>query len=129
MYDSDHNMPKLVGRVDGCNAGAVEDPLGELMKIFHATSLKVEQVGIALDIEEKMCEAGFTLSTEVLQCVLQICEESYEYILVNELVTADVIYSDQLTDAFFSTLDGLMSRPIEIVSLEDFIKSKTCLSS
>ena len=40
------------------------------------------QVGIALDIEEKMCEAGFTLSTEVLQCVLQICEESYEYILV-----------------------------------------------
>ncbi|KAG4949759.1 hypothetical protein JHK86_042998 [Glycine max] len=81
MYDSDHNMPKLVGRVDGCNAGAVEDPLGELMKIFHATSLKVEQVGIALDIVEKMCEAGFTLSTEVLQCVLQICEESYEYIL------------------------------------------------
>jgi len=40
------------------------------------------QVGIALGIVEKMCEVGFTLSTEVLQCILQICEESYEYILV-----------------------------------------------
>ncbi|KAG4967983.1 hypothetical protein JHK82_033688 [Glycine max] len=28
-----------------------------------------------------MCEAGFTLSTEVLQYILQICEESYEYVL------------------------------------------------
>ena len=40
------------------------------------------QVGVALDIVEKMCEAGFTLSTEVLQYILQICEESYEYVLV-----------------------------------------------
>ena len=28
-------MPKPVGHVDGCNAGAVEDPLGELMKILY----------------------------------------------------------------------------------------------
>jgi len=40
------------------------------------------QVGDALDIVEQMCNAGFYLSTDVLQFILQICEESYEYILV-----------------------------------------------
>jgi len=40
------------------------------------------QVGDALDIVEQMCNAGFYLSTGVLQFILQICEESYEYILV-----------------------------------------------
>ena len=28
-------MPKSVGRVERCNTGAVEDPLGELMKILY----------------------------------------------------------------------------------------------
>ncbi|XP_028237932.1 pentatricopeptide repeat-containing protein At4g04790, mitochondrial-like isoform X2 [Glycine soja] len=51
--------------------------------ILHCCGL--DKVGIALDIVEKMCEAGFTLSTEVLQCILQICEESYEYILVHRI--------------------------------------------
>jgi len=40
------------------------------------------QVGDALDIVEQMCAAGFNLSTYVLELILQICEESYEYILV-----------------------------------------------
>lgn len=40
------------------------------------------QMDVALDLVEKMCEAGFTLSSEVLQFLLQICEESFEYILV-----------------------------------------------
>ena len=40
------------------------------------------QVDVALDLVDKMCEAGFTLSTEVLQSILHICEETYEYILV-----------------------------------------------
>jgi len=40
------------------------------------------QVGDALDIVEQMCDAGFNLSTGVLQFILQICEESFEYILV-----------------------------------------------
>ncbi|KAG5033050.1 hypothetical protein JHK85_017032 [Glycine max] len=53
--------------------------------VYQAGSPSTSKVGIALDIVEKMCEAGFTLSTEVLQCILQICEESYEYILVHRI--------------------------------------------
>ena len=45
------------------------------------------------------------------------------------VVVADVIYGDQLTDAFFSTMERLMSRPTKIVSLEDFMKPKMSLSS
>ncbi|KAK7345976.1 hypothetical protein VNO80_20489 [Phaseolus coccineus] len=48
--------------------------------ILHCCGL--DKVGDALDIVEQMCNAGFYLSTDVLQFILQICEESYEYILV-----------------------------------------------
>lgn len=41
------------------------------------------QVDVALDIVDKMCQAGFELSTHVLQSILQICEEAYDYILVS----------------------------------------------
>ncbi|KAH1226974.1 hypothetical protein GmHk_11G033498 [Glycine max] len=33
--DSHPNVPKSVGSVERCNTGAVEDPLGELMKILY----------------------------------------------------------------------------------------------
>ena len=33
-------MPKSVGRVERCNLGAGEDPLGELMKILYDIYLK-----------------------------------------------------------------------------------------
>jgi len=39
-------------------------------------------VDAAVDIVEKMCEAGFELSTHVLQSILHICEQTYDYILV-----------------------------------------------
>ncbi|WVZ00221.1 hypothetical protein V8G54_026290 [Vigna mungo] len=37
----------------------------------------------ALDIVNEMCEAGLTLSTEVLHSMLQICDETSEYNLKN----------------------------------------------
>ncbi|GAU46174.1 hypothetical protein TSUD_93610 [Trifolium subterraneum] len=50
------------------------------------------KVDVALDIVDKMCEAGFRPSTHVLQTIVHICEETYDYILfqrafemVNEL--------------------------------------------
>ncbi|KAK8464182.1 hypothetical protein PHAVU_011G140050 [Phaseolus vulgaris] len=51
--------------------------------ILHFCGL--DKVGDALDIVEQMCNAGFYLSTDVLQFILQICEESYEYILVHRI--------------------------------------------
>ncbi|KAH1233653.1 hypothetical protein GmHk_09G026050 [Glycine max] len=42
--DSDHNVLKPVGRVDGCTAGAAQDPLGELMKIFYDVYQKPVEV-------------------------------------------------------------------------------------
>ncbi|KAK8471692.1 hypothetical protein PHAVU_003G295700 [Phaseolus vulgaris] len=51
--------------------------------ILHFCGL--DKVGDALDIVEQMCNAGFYLSTGVLQFILQICEESYEYILVYQI--------------------------------------------
>lgn len=46
------------------------------------------QVDTAVDIVDKMCEAGFTLSTQVLQSILHICEETYDYILVRYIFHA-----------------------------------------
>lgn len=40
------------------------------------------QVDVALDIVDKMCETGFMPSSQVLQSILQICEETFDYILV-----------------------------------------------
>ena len=37
-------MLKPVGRVDGCTAGAAQDPLGELMKIFYDVYQKPVEV-------------------------------------------------------------------------------------
>ncbi|KAK7262647.1 hypothetical protein RJT34_30222 [Clitoria ternatea] len=51
--------------------------------IVHCCGL--DKVDVALDIVENMCEAGFILSTEVLQSILHICEDSYEYILVHRI--------------------------------------------
>ncbi|KAK2380956.1 pentatricopeptide repeat-containing protein, mitochondrial [Trifolium repens] len=43
------------------------------------------KVDVALDIVEKMCEAGFKPSIHVLQTIVQICEETYDYILVHRI--------------------------------------------
>lgn len=43
------------------------------------------QVDAALDIVDKMCEAGYMVSTHMLQSILQICEETYDYILVRSI--------------------------------------------
>ncbi|XP_061370061.1 pentatricopeptide repeat-containing protein At4g21880, mitochondrial-like, partial [Gastrolobium bilobum] len=51
--------------------------------IFYCCGL--HKVDVALDIVDIMCKAGFTLTTEVLQSILQICEETYEYILVHRI--------------------------------------------
>lgn len=45
----------------------------------------MHKVDVALDIVDKMCQAGFELSTHVLQSILQICEEAYDYILVHRI--------------------------------------------
>ncbi|CAJ1978735.1 unnamed protein product [Sphenostylis stenocarpa] len=39
----------------------------------------------ALDIVETMCDAGFNLSTQLLQLILQTCEKSHEYNLIDDL--------------------------------------------
>jgi hypothetical protein len=60
-------------------------PLGSLTRLetaFHFFFKLLMQVDVALDIVEKMCEAGFKPSIHVLQTIIQICEETYDYILV-----------------------------------------------
>ncbi|XP_014521951.1 pentatricopeptide repeat-containing protein At4g04790, mitochondrial isoform X1 [Vigna radiata var. radiata] len=49
--------------------------------ILHSCAL--HKVHVALDIVNEMCEAGLTLSTEVLHSMLQICDETSEYNLKN----------------------------------------------
>ncbi|XP_022634393.1 pentatricopeptide repeat-containing protein At4g04790, mitochondrial isoform X3 [Vigna radiata var. radiata] len=53
--------------------------------VSYAVSIPNLAVGDALDIVEQMCDAGFNLSTDVLQFILQICEESFEYIWVHRI--------------------------------------------
>ncbi|CAJ1956790.1 unnamed protein product [Sphenostylis stenocarpa] len=48
--------------------------------ILH--SCELHKVHVALDIVNEMCEAGLTLSTEVLHSILQICHETSEHNLV-----------------------------------------------
>jgi len=43
------------------------------------------QVNVALDIVNEMCEAGLTLSTDVLHSMLQICDDTSEYNLVRPI--------------------------------------------
>ncbi|XP_027346358.1 pentatricopeptide repeat-containing protein At4g04790, mitochondrial-like [Abrus precatorius] len=80
--------------------------------ILHCCGL--DKVGIALDIVEKMCEAGFTLSIEVLQSILQKCEESYEYMLVHR------IYS--IIRSYHLELNGEVCRSLVhfLVRMKDF---------
>uniref|UniRef100_A0A367GL20 Pentacotripeptide-repeat region of PRORP domain-containing protein n=1 Tax=Glycine max TaxID=3847 RepID=A0A367GL20_SOYBN len=96
--------------------------LHELLEVLPSTSsyeklilhcCGLEKVGVALDIVEKMCEAGFTLSTEVLQYILQICEESYEYVLV---------YYIFLSPYYSSPLNGEICRCLVhfFVRMKDF---------
>ncbi|KAL1363219.1 hypothetical protein HN51_011404 [Arachis hypogaea] len=76
---------------------AVEDiiskfkSLHDLLEVLHSSSsyeklimycCDLGKVDVALDLVDNMCEAGFTLSTRMLQSILHICEETYEHILV-----------------------------------------------
>ncbi|KAL4328198.1 hypothetical protein AHAS_Ahas13G0176100 [Arachis hypogaea] len=76
---------------------AVEDiiskfkSLHDLLEVLHSSSsyeklimycCDIGKVDVALDLVDNMCEAGFTLSTRMLQSILHICEETYEHILV-----------------------------------------------
>ncbi|XP_057752702.1 pentatricopeptide repeat-containing protein At4g04790, mitochondrial-like [Arachis stenosperma] len=75
---------------------AVEDiiskfkSLHDLLEVLHSSSsyeklimycCDLGKVDVALDLVDNMCEAGFTLSTRMLQSILHICEETYEHIL------------------------------------------------
>ncbi|TKY48979.1 Pentatricopeptide repeat-containing protein mitochondrial [Spatholobus suberectus] len=48
--------------------------------ILHSCALL--KVHMALDIVDEMCEAGLTLSTKVLHSILQICDKTSEYNLL-----------------------------------------------
>jgi hypothetical protein len=50
------------------------------------------QVHAALDIVDKMCEVGMTLSIEVLHSILHASEESYDFNLVGCLHIAPPYY-------------------------------------
>ncbi|XP_020974165.1 pentatricopeptide repeat-containing protein At4g04790, mitochondrial isoform X1 [Arachis ipaensis] len=79
---------------------AVEDiiskfkSLHDLLEVLHSSSsyeklimycCDIGKVDVALDLVDNMCEAGFTLSTRMLQSILHICEETYEHILVGQI--------------------------------------------
>ncbi|GAB2284649.1 hypothetical protein Dimus_019101 [Dionaea muscipula] len=49
---------------------------------FCCDSLKVH---LALDVVDQMCQAGFSLSTETLNCISHACEESSEFYLVRRI--------------------------------------------
>lgn len=59
------------------------------------------QVHVALDIIDEMCEGGFTLSTEVLHSMLQICEETCKYTLVWRIFHIAVSLCYSLYDNIF----------------------------
>jgi len=40
------------------------------------------QVDVAIDVVDKMCEAGFTLSSHVMQSVLETCSETDQHFRV-----------------------------------------------
>ncbi|KAL2589776.1 hypothetical protein AAZV13_13G249700 [Glycine max] len=48
--------------------------------ILHSCALL--EVHVALDIVDEMCEAGLTLSTKALHSILQICDDTSEYNLI-----------------------------------------------
>ncbi|WVZ03396.1 hypothetical protein V8G54_024202 [Vigna mungo] len=94
-YDEDNISNFIVSYAVSIPNLAVEDimakvnNLHELLEVLLSSSsyeklilhcCGLDQVGDALDIVEQMCDAGFNLSTDVLQFILQICEESFEYI-------------------------------------------------
>ncbi|PNY06985.1 PPR containing plant-like protein [Trifolium pratense] len=106
-YDADHVSNFIACYAVSIPNLAVEDiiskieNLHDVLEVLPSSSAyeklilyccSTHKVDVALDIVEKMCEAGFKLSTHVLQTIVQICEETYDYILfqrayemVNEL--------------------------------------------
>ncbi|XP_022634392.1 pentatricopeptide repeat-containing protein At4g04790, mitochondrial isoform X2 [Vigna radiata var. radiata] len=99
-YDEDNISNFIVSYAVSIPNLAVEDimakvnNLHELLEVLLSSSsyeklilhcCGLDQVGDALDIVEQMCDAGFNLSTDVLQFILQICEESFEYIWVHRI--------------------------------------------
>lgn len=96
-HDSDDISNFIASYAVGIPNLAVEDIvskikyLHQLLEVLPSSSsyeklilycCDIRKVDVALDVVDKMCEAGFTLSTEVLRSILQICLETFEYNLV-----------------------------------------------
>ncbi|CAJ2650451.1 unnamed protein product [Trifolium pratense] len=99
-YDADHVSNFIACYAVSIPNLAVEDiiskieNLHDVLEVLPSSSAyeklilyccSTHKVDVALDIVEKMCEAGFKLSTHVLQTIVQICEETYDYILVHRI--------------------------------------------
>jgi len=54
------------------------------------------QVDVAIDVVDKMCESGFTLSSHVMQSVLETCSETDQHFRV--------LYISYVKQLFFFSL-------------------------
>ncbi|XP_061341805.1 pentatricopeptide repeat-containing protein At4g21880, mitochondrial-like [Gastrolobium bilobum] len=73
--------------------------------ILHSCALLKPHV--ALDIVDEMCEAGLTLSTEVLHSILQTCDEASEYNLVHRIFSTIRRYNLESNDETFRCMKDL----------------------
>ncbi|ESW21695.1 hypothetical protein PHAVU_005G091800 [Phaseolus vulgaris] len=73
--------------------------------ILHSCAL--HKVHVALDIVKEMCEAGLTLSTDVLHSILQICDETSEYNLVHQIFFTICRYNLESNDETFRSMINL----------------------
>ncbi|XP_027342795.1 pentatricopeptide repeat-containing protein At4g04790, mitochondrial-like [Abrus precatorius] len=73
--------------------------------ILHSCALL--KVHVALDIVDEMCEAGMTLSTEVLHSILQICDKTSEYNLVHRILSIIRRYNLESNDETFRSMIDL----------------------
>ncbi|QHO12597.1 pentatricopeptide repeat-containing protein At4g04790, mitochondrial isoform X1 [Arachis hypogaea] len=73
--------------------------------ILHSCTLR--EVRVALDIVDEMCEEGLTLSNEMLQSILQTCEETSEYNLVHRIFSTIRQYNLETNDKTFRCMIDL----------------------
>ncbi|XP_025701657.1 pentatricopeptide repeat-containing protein At4g04790, mitochondrial isoform X1 [Arachis hypogaea] len=73
--------------------------------ILHSCTLR--EVRVALDIVDEMCEGGLTLSNEMLQSILQTCEETSEYNLVHRIFSTIRQYNLETNDKTFRCMIDL----------------------
>ncbi|XP_029149015.1 uncharacterized protein [Arachis hypogaea] len=73
----------------------------------YAVSIPNLSVRVALDIVDEMCEEGLTLSNEMLQSILQTCEETSEYNLVHRIFSTIRQYNLETNDKTFRCMIDL----------------------